>query len=447
MPAAQHHGDTSSDPPHVCLGCGCTCDDINWLAPSLNDSRACPLGIAWYQQPAATGGEAQIEGQEAACEQGIERAYALLAAARHPLLTGLQTTTTEAQRAACELADSWGAVFDSTSSPLDADSTIALQTTGALTATWGEVAQRADLVVLWGCDLAKTHPRHFERYSLDPSSPWLPRGKADRRVIVIDDHENQNAEIASSQLRITPGRHYEAFTALHMALQGLLTDQEREPVEKATGVALAEWRQLAERLQQAKFGTLIYGKRLATGFGEGAGALTRCLTELTRKTRWVAIPAGSPGNPTGAINVTTWQTGFPLGVRFSQGFPESGREWQTERLLARGETDLVIVIGENLSATLSQPAIEAISQIPSIVLDWANTPLTRQATVWFRTARPAIECGGSVYRVDGVPLPLRPPHPSSYPTTESILRRLVRQEGSDRQNLKGIRPRRLPPGH
>ncbi len=426
MPSSQKLASPHAGPPHLCLGCGSSCDDIDWTAPSLAESKACPLGIAWYGQPASQGPAAAIESRPVSLDEGVQRAYELLSSARHPLVTGLQTTTTEVQRAACALADSWGAVFDTTSSPLDADGTLAFQTTGAVTATYGEVAQRADVVLLWGCDPAVTHPRHFERYLWQPSSPWLPRGAHDRTLIVVDDIDNQSEEDASFQLRLLPGRHYEGLATLRMALRGL--DANPSEVRRATGVDYATWQNLAERLKQARFGAAVYGKRLATGFGEATAALTQCMVELTRTTRWVAVPAGSPGNATGAINVATWQTGFPMGVRSGEGYPEYGMEWLTERVLASGEVDALVVVGDDLHESLSPAALETIGRIPTIAIGWRETPLSRGATVNFRAARPVKECGGTIYRADGVGLPIRPVDPASYPLAESILRRLVRQE-------------------
>lgn len=397
----------------------------------MAESKACPLGIAWYNEPTSQRAVAEIENREVSLDEGIERACELLNSARHPLITGLQATTSETQRAACALADSWGAVFDTTSSLLDADSTLAFQTTGAVTATLGEVAQRADVVILWGCDLVATHPRHFERYSLHPTSPWLPGGEADRTLIVVDDGENQSAEHAILELRILPGRHYEALATLRMALRG--GDADPQQVRRATGLDYAEWLALAERMKLARYGAVVYDKRLATGFGEATAALTQCMVELTRRARWVALAAGSPGNPTGALNVSTWQTGFPMGVNLGQGYPEYGMEWLTERVLARGEVDAVVIVGDDLGESLSPAALDTISRIPTILLGWRETALARAATVHFRTARPVKEGGGSIYRVDGVGLPLRPAEPASFPLAESILRRLVRHDSVGRQ--------------
>ena len=51
----------------------------------------------------------------------------------------------------------------------------------------GRGADRADLVIFWGCDPATTHPRHAERYSGLAAGKFTPNGRADRRVVMMGD--------------------------------------------------------------------------------------------------------------------------------------------------------------------------------------------------------------------------------------------------------------------
>ena len=64
--------------------------------------------------------------------------------------------------------------------------TLAVQRVGKVSASLGEVKNRADVVVFWGSDPVVTHPRHFERYSVDPPGRFVPRGRAERTLMVAD---------------------------------------------------------------------------------------------------------------------------------------------------------------------------------------------------------------------------------------------------------------------
>jgi formylmethanofuran dehydrogenase subunit B len=73
---------------------------------------------------------------------------------------------------------------------------------------------------------------------------------------------------------------------------------------------------------------------------------------------------------------------------------------------------------------MPQPGIEHLKRIPTIVLDPKVTHTSRLARVHITTAATGISAGGTVYRMDEVPLPLRPALRSPYPTDEEVLRRI-----------------------
>jgi formylmethanofuran dehydrogenase subunit B len=73
---------------------------------------------------------------------------------------------------------------------------------------------------------------------------------------------------------------------------------------------------------------------------------------------------------------------------------------------------------------MPQPAIDHLARIPTIVLDPKVTHTSRLARVHFTTAVTGISAPGTVYRMDEIPLPLRPALKSPYPTDEEIVRRI-----------------------
>ncbi|MFM9116523.1 MAG: formylmethanofuran dehydrogenase subunit B, partial [Planctomycetota bacterium] len=93
-------------------------------------------------------------------------------------------------------------------------------------------------------------------------------------------------------------------------------------------------------------------------------------------------------------------------------------------LLVRGDVDAVLVAGADPGATMPQPAIDHLARVPTIVLDPKVTHTSMLAKVHFTTAPTGVSAPGTVYRMDEIPLPLRPALESPYATDEQILHRI-----------------------
>ncbi|HWA97316.1 MAG TPA: formylmethanofuran dehydrogenase subunit B, partial [Pirellulales bacterium] len=345
----------------VCTGCACACDDIVAMVEDnriVEPRNACQRGRDWFlaaNQPVAD--PFLLDGRPAAYKQAIQRAAELLGQARSPLIYGLSQTTTEAQRAAVALADRASATIDTPTSTLQGPVGMSLHGVGEMTCTLGEVRNRGDLIIFWGCDPATTHPRHFERYSLDAVGMFVPRGRADRTCVVVDTQRTATAERADVFLQIKPGSDFEASWTLRAVIAGLPVDAAW--VESLTGVPLERWRGLAERMLAAKFGVISYGAATAANRNqltvEALLALTR---DMNAHTRFVCNALRTGGNLTGAESVLLWQTGFPFGVSFARGYPRyNAREFSAEAMLARGEIDVAVVVAREPASELSDRAL------------------------------------------------------------------------------------------
>jgi len=158
---------------------------------------------------------------------------------------------------------------------------------------------------------------------------------------------------------------------------------------------------------------------------EAAVAFARALNEFTK---FYIRPMRGHGNVTGPDNVVSWQTGYPFGVSLGRGYPRfNPGEFTTADTLARGEADAALIVASDPMANFSQPAREHLARIPYIVLDPKETPTVRGATVAFTTATYGINTGGTVYRMDDVPIPLRPAFESPYPSDQEILTQLEKK--------------------
>ncbi|MBX6315046.1 MAG: formylmethanofuran dehydrogenase subunit B [Isosphaeraceae bacterium] len=421
----------------TCLACGCLCDDIVLTVAGgriIAAENACEAGRAWFLGDHGRGDRpvAAIQGRPVAAEEAIDRAAAILSRARAPIILGLTRTTIEAQAAAVAIADRLGAAIDPGHSADAIRRILAIQRIGQVSAMLGEVRNRADVVVFWGVDPITTHPRHWERYSVEPVGRFVPEGRRGRTVLVADAHRTATAERADGFLPIEPDRQFEVLWTLRALVKGVPLDPER--VRRATGFEIGPLRDWADRLARARYGAFFFGAELGRARGgsasvEAALALVRDLNAISR---FVALTLGGPGNPSGAEAVLTWQAGAPLAVDFGRGYPRFlPVEANATILLARGQVDAALILADDPApGRLSPAAQEHLRRIPTVVI--APDATTRPATVALSSATPGIHTAGTVIRSDGVSLPLRPALAIDLPT--------------DREWLDMIRGRLKTPG-
>ena len=264
----------------TCAGCGCLCDDIEVTENGL--VRTCPLGDAWFAEVDRPP-FARVDGREVSLGEAADAAAAILREARSPLVYGLAGTSCEAQRRAVALAEAAGAVID-----VGAAANAAF---GWSTATFGEIRDRAELVVLWRADPVVTHPRLLERLRLDPS-----------RTIVVDSRRTATAEHGEF---VEVEDDFETLWALRGG-EGAL----------------------AERLRAAGHVAFIHGALDELT----ALALHSLVRDLARDRHAVTLGLRA-GNARGAEDVLAWQTGFAATVDFARGFPREGAVEQVDAAL------------------------------------------------------------------------------------------------------------------
>jgi len=411
----------------TCTFCGCVCDDMD-LTVDVDAKRitkaknACTLGRAWFAEHTIEDRPfALIDGKAATTEEGVEAAAQILVAARLPIIYGLSDTTCEAQRQAVAICDLMHGNIDTTTSVCHGPSGIAFQGVGESTATLGEIKNRADLVIYWGGNPAESHPRHFTRYAVTPKGRYIPNGRKDRYVVLVDVRRTPSAPVADLFIQIKPGHDFELLWALRALVKGRKVDPN---LAERTGVSLATMEALVKRMKSCRYGVLFFGMGLTMTRGRhfNSGAVLALATDLNEFTHFVAKPVRGHGNVTGADNVVSWQTGYPFGVNFSRGYPRfNPGEYTTVDLLARGEADAVMIIASDPASNFPRPAIEHLKRIPVIVLDTKPTDTTQLAKVAFTTSTYGINTSGTVYRMDDVPITLRPAFESPYPSDEEVL--------------------------
>lgn len=403
----------------TCPFCGLTCDDLG-LDEHGVDTRGCPKAASNFARAL---GEAQhaIDGRPATLTQAAAAAADILRRARLPLFAGLATDIAGI-RELLALADRVGAVADHRHSAAFLRNLAVVQTEGWVTATFAEIANRADVMLIVGQDPARNYPRFFER--LIRNSRPLYRTGPPYVAFLGAAALAPTDPVVEAVLTVEPDRLLDALGILRLLLRA------RTPrLAEISGIPVAGLAAFGETLRSARYGAVIWdaGAFASDMFAPEMGELavkTICdiVRRLNRTTRCVGLPLGGDDNAQGAIQAMLWQTGWPSRVSFAGGAPQYDA-WlnDADRLIAAREVDALLWV----SALAPDPPRAA--DLPTIALvgaDHAGLPTTPDVEI--RVGTPALDHGGTVMRGDAlVALPLLATRSSTLPSVAEAVRTIA----------------------
>lgn len=425
----------------VCTFCGCLCDDLEVEADSnkiVNVKGACQIGRNKLLNAQSHLSSLRVNGQNASLDCALAEAARILSEAQYPLVYGLSSTTTEAQREAIALTELIGGTIDSPSSYRHGPGVIARQQVGLVSCTLGEVRNRADLVVFWGSGSSELPGHHLERYLA--KGLFVPEGRQGRKVVVIDVRPTTMAQQADIFLQVIPGQDFEIATVLRAMVKDLPLEGLGESGSVA-GIPLARWQEIAGLMKACRYGVVLFGPGLTISRGQGLNVeqVLTLVQELNCFTRFSALSLPGDGNENGSNQVLAWQTGYPFAVNFGRGYPRySPGEFSVIDLLTRGEADAALIITDP-GAHLPQPAVRHLQAIPTIVLEPQENLTTSWANIVIPVAPAGIGASGTFYRMDNVPLRVKKlidfPCPTDVEVLRSIKERIADAKNYQRSNL------------
>jgi len=340
---------------------------------------------------------------EATLDEALDETANILVNSKYPLIYGLATTSNEVIEEAMKLAELVRGVVDNTSVFCHGPTTLASQEVGGVYTTFGTAVNLADLLIFWGSNPVNSHTNHMTR--IVTAKGVYINGRKERKVVTIDVRRTELADLADLFIRVEPGRDLELITALRMAVNELEIE-----TDKVAGVPREDIYKLADMMQTAKYGVIFHGLGLTETGAEHRNVqeLFKLVQDLNEWTKFSAIPMRGHGNVSGSNEVTLWSTGFPYAVDFARGFPRMyvGMTTATD-LLMNGDVDAALIVGTDPATSFPRKASEHLSKIPVIVIDpkWSLT--TAFADVIIPSGLIGIECEGSVYRMDKVPIKLK----------------------------------------
>ncbi len=421
----------------ICPFCGTLCDDLE-VDVDITDQKVievrngCQIGVKKffssnpsehrYDKPLIKDNGSY---KEVSWEEALDKAADILVKAKRPLLYGFSSTECDAQGKGVELAEILGSILDNTASVCHGPSLLAIQDVGAPTSTLGEYKNRADLVVFWGCNPVHAHPRHIGRYSEFVRGYFRKDGRNDRTIIVVDPRNTHTAQIADQFVQVNPNEDYELLNAMRAILRGVELDS-----QEVSGVPMEDIVKLVDTLKSCNFGVIFFGMGLTQSLSHhrNIDAAICLVRELNDHTKFLLTPMRGHYNVAGANQVFTWQTGYSYSIDFSKGYPRyNPGEFSSVDLLMRDGIDASLIVASDPASNFPAAAVRNMFKHPLIAIEPHHTPTSVNSDVILPPAIAGIECEGTAYRMDSVPLRLRKVKeaPGECLTDKDILERLI----------------------
>ena len=416
----------------VCPFCGSLCDNLVVEVQGdkiLKVMNVCTLGLSKFMKSH----ENRIpypmireNGRfvKVPLEKAIDKAAEILVNAKYPVLFGWSSTSLEVARLGLELAELVGGIFDHCSTICHGPTALGFHEVGMPKSSLGQIKNWADVIVYWGSNVSEAHPMHPQRYTYF-SVGRHRKGRKDRKLIVVDVRPVSHARHADMFIKVKPGKDYELLVALRLLVQG----KELE-VPEVAGVPKEKVIELAETLMAAKFGVMFVGVGMTMSGAKEKNfeELFLLLHDLNRISKWVVIPMRGHYNVTGADMAALWTTGYPYAVEFSRKYPRyQPGITSTVDVFLREEADALLSIASDPIAHFPRKVAEAMKKVPIIAIDPKWNLTVAFSKVIIPSAIAGIECSGTAYRMDEVPLRLKKivNPPSGILCDEEILRLLL----------------------
>jgi formylmethanofuran dehydrogenase subunit B len=406
-----------------CPFCGILCDDLE-IGPTAGGLKVLKNGCAksntGFERPLVER-KPQVDGRDVSLDEAISAAVRLIKDSRLPVVGGLGTDV-DGIRQAIAVAEKSGGVVDHASSDALYRNYRVLQSSGWVLTTLTEARNRADLFIFAGSDIAKLHPRFFERIVQNQASMFSD-SPPKRTIVLLGEGlegtvkpDKRIGEVIT--LPVKKDRIAEVLDALRALNKGGSLSG-----DKIAGLARADVENLLERCKAASYGVIVWAASSFTfpNADLTVQAISEFVKEVNLVSRFAGLSLGGGDGAASAGSVTTWQSGYPLRVSFANGKPEYDPERNSAaKLLDAKAADLLVWVS-SFSSDLVQPATDA----PVVFLGGPGIEPVGKPKVYIPVGTPGVDHSGSLIRVDGVvSLRLRKLRHSNLPSAAEVLEKI-----------------------
>jgi formylmethanofuran dehydrogenase subunit B len=411
----------------ICPVCGGSCDDIQ---VELKDGKidvqnACKMGNAKFQEVVSSHRikkptvKENGKVKEASWEEALDKAADILVNAKKPLFFLGSETSCEAQEVGLHIAEYLGGMADSNATICHGPTVMGIQEAGCVGATAGQAKNRADVIIYWGVNALESMPRHMSRYGVFPRGYWTKRGRFDRTIVTVDPRVTPTAAASDMHIQLNPNSDYELLSAMFTILNG---KEPHHSVEEITGIPIAVMKQTVEMMKEAKYVGIFVGLGVSSSYGKHRNIeiALNMVKELNNYTKCNLGALRGHCNVAGFNQLASYLYGYPFGIDFTKGYPRyNPGETTMVDLLREKDVDAAFVMCADLVNHIPADSAKYLANIPMVCMDIAPCPTTTAADVVLPGVIDAMECDGTFYRLDNVPVHFEPFTESPFPETKS----------------------------
>ncbi|MBN2488439.1 MAG: formylmethanofuran dehydrogenase subunit B [Methanosarcinaceae archaeon] len=411
----------------ICPVCGASCDDVQVELGNgtIDVQNACKMGNAKFQEVVSTHRlrDPMIKEngklKKASWDEALTMAAEILTSAKRPLLFMGSETACEAQEVGLHMGEYLGAIVDSNATICHGPTAMGIQESGKVGSTAGQPKNRGDLVIYWGTNPLESMPRHMSRYSIFPRGYWTKRGRFERTVITVDPRKTPTTAASDLHVQLNPNTDYELLSALLTLVNGRTP---HHSVEKITGVSISTMKQMVDMMKDCNFGAIYVGLGVSSSFGKHRNIeiAMNLVKELNNYSKMTIGALRGHCNVAGFNQIASYLYGYPFGLDFMKGYPRyNPGEYTTVDVLRERDVDAAFVMCADLVNHTPADCASYLAEIPMVCLDIAPCPTTVASDVVLPGVIDAMECDGTFYRLDDVPVHFEPFTSSPFEYTQS----------------------------
>jgi formylmethanofuran dehydrogenase subunit B len=417
-----------------CTGCSLLCDDIIIRSDGLFIDEvigACLKGKERFDQLTSNNrilnpmirrnGELEIS----SWEDALNKTLNIIKTSSNPLLYGLSNVSCEAQLKAIELARKIDGFIDSNSTICQGKVLNMAKDTGITLTTITEVINKGDLIVLWGANAAESIPRLLNKV-LFSRGKFRMTGREIKTLIIIDPVKIASFNVMGVRdlaLQIQPNKDLEL---IHM-LKKECCVADSIPLKGVAGIDNYDLKRLLLHLSEAENGVVIVGQGILQPQSEST--ILKELLELIQminlkqqKGRISFIMMGGHFNMAGFDHIALSTCGKNGNLQFKNKELVESKDNIVSKINKK-DFDYSIIVGTDPISHFPHTLSQKLASKPIIAIDNRKSATTLIADVVLPTAITGIETGGIVYRLDHVPIELKPilKPPNNLPSDEELL--------------------------
>ena len=421
-----------------CSGCSLLCDDIIIKSDGLNIDEvigACLKGKERFDKITSKNRilsplirkNGKLE--KVSLDAAVKKTLQLIKKSLKPLLYGFSTVSCEAQLKGLELAKLINGFIDSNSTICQGKVLNTSKETGITLTTISEVINKADLLILWGANVAESIPRLLNK-ALFSRGKFRMTGREIKTLIVIDPVKTASLRVMGVRdvaLQIEPGKDIDL---IHVLKENCCTPGSL-PSNGVAGIDKDDLQRLLLHLTGAENGVIFIGQGLlrpqaGVSIIKELLQLIQLINVKQQKGRISVMMLGGHYNMVGFDHVALSIYGKNNNLLFSNNQLVETSDTIVSKI-ENEDFDCSIIVGTDPISHFPRQLSKKLMAKPIILIDNKQSITSQVADVVIPSAITGIESGGLVYRIDHVPIQLEKilNPPNNILSDEEILNKLI----------------------